>query len=251
MSTVYSRTELANKVSDASNNMNTFYNMPFINYQGYTRDCKQLFDCEYISEVISQNIDEWFLRDAIKAVKRKQGYFPDTHSGENRFSTSNREEEKIAMFYWKNQEVGDEIGTILDYQTPLKGKRTDSVGKVDLISYDANDKSILFLELKKPESKETLLRCLVESFTYTKFVDKNEFSKDLKAFKNIEFKRIVPCALFFKNSRPYEDYERVIDGSFPFTKELLKKLGVRLYCIEELKSKGDERRFKSTLLPVD
>ena len=251
MGTVYSRTELAEKVKDASNNMNTFYNMPFINYQGYTRDCKKLFDCEYISEVICQNIDKWFLDEAIKSVKRKQGYFPEGHTAESRFVPSDREEEKIAMFYYVNQEDNDGIGTLLDYQTPLKGKRTDSVGKVDLLSYDANDKSILFLELKKPESKETLLRCLVESFTYTKFVDKEEFSKDLKAVKNIEYIRIVPCALFFKNSRPYEDYERVKSGSFPFTKKLIKKLGVRLYCIEELEQKGDERRFKSTLLPVD
>ncbi len=251
----YPKTKIENDVMNAHNDMDAMYKQPFINYIGHIKEDEGILDSELISSIFLDHVDEWFLGEKIHSVKRLQGYFPPTHDAESRHNTSNREEEKIAMFYYKSFESGyqdpkDEIGTILDYQTPLKEENDDSIGKVDLLSID-NDKNILFLELKKTDSKETLLRCIVESFSYTKFVDRPQFTRDLKEKKNVEFDKIIPCALFFKDSQPYEDYEHVMDGSCPATKELIKKLGCRLYCIEEIEKKGDERRFKSTLLPID
>lgn len=245
MSKQYSKEDLKIKVEVASENMSTFYTRPFINHTGKTKDDNSLFNCEFISGLIHK---EWF--DKIGVVHRRQGYFEDSHTAENRFSNSNREEEKIAMFYFANCRKGDVIGKIIDYQTPLKGKRKDGVGKVDLLSIDEN-KNVLFLELKKPESKETLLRCVVEAFSYTKFVDQDVFRKDFKEKAQCDYNKIIPCALFFKNSRPYEDYERIIAGKFQNMKTLIDALGVRLYCIKELSQIGKERFFESELLSID
>ena len=62
------------------------------------------------------------------------------------------------------------FGKILDYQVPLKNKSTDKgLGKIDLISVKESSKPgtkiIYFLELKKDNSKETLLRCLLEVYS--------------------------------------------------------------------------------------
>ncbi len=241
----YSKDVLREMVDSASKNMSTFYTRPFINYQGYTAECRTLFDCEFISELILPNHKEWF--NQIRPVNRRHGYFQDSHTAENRFSSSNREEEKIAMFYYTNCQEGDAIGRIIDYQTPLKGKRSDSVGKVDLLSLDENE-NVLFLELKKPGSKETLLRCVVEAFSYTRFVNRDAFREDFKNKTQCDYNEIIPCAIFFKDSRPYEDYERVVSGVFPNMKRLIDALGVRLYCVKELKQIGNERFFVSELL---
>ena len=37
------------------------------------------------------------------------------------------------------------VGEILDYQTPLKNKRSDEAGKIDLLSYDGRILRILEL----------------------------------------------------------------------------------------------------------
>ena len=242
MSKQYSRKELESKVEIARLNMSTFYTRPFINHTGKTKDDNSLFNCEFISGLIQK---EWF--DNINVVNRRQGYFEDSHTAEKRFSDSNREEEKIAMFYYNNCQKGDAIGRIIDYQTPLKGKRKDGVGKVDLLAID-EDKNVLFLELKKPESKETLLRCVVEAFSYTKFVNQDIFRRDFIKKTQCDYNAIIPCALFFQNSRPYEDYKRIVSGEFPNMEALIDALGVRLYCIKELPQIGNERFFKSELL---
>ena len=72
--------------------------------------------------------------------------------------------------------VYDFIGKIIDYQTPLKNKRTDVAGKIDLLSYDG--KTLYVLELKKPDSKESMLRCVLEGFTYMKTADNKKLLKD-------------------------------------------------------------------------
>ena len=68
-----------------------------------------------------------------------------------------------------NQSVINRLGKILDYQTPLKNKSSDKVGKIDLLSYDGD--TLRILELKKPDSDETMLRCIIEGYTYLKTVD--------------------------------------------------------------------------------
>lgn len=59
-----------------------------------------------------------------------------------------------------------DIGEIMDYEVPLfnSGNRN-----IDLIS--KRGEKLYLLELKKNRSMETLLRCLLEVYTYSCFVD--------------------------------------------------------------------------------
>lgn len=68
------------------------------------------------------------------------------------------------------------IGKILDYQTPLKSVTDDEIGKIDLLSFDG--KIMRVLELKRSDSKETMLRCVLEGFTYLKTADSNKLITD-------------------------------------------------------------------------
>ena len=80
----------------------------------------------------------------------------------------------------------DFIGDIIDYQTPLKNKRSDTAGKIDLLSYDGSTAYIL--ELKKPDSDESMLRCVLEGYTYMQTVDKAKLIDDFGLLKETVIK---------------------------------------------------------------
>mgnify|MGYP000743945152 FL=1 len=85
---------------------------------------------------------------------------------------TNRKEEILAklLFYQGNV---DGLGYIFDYQTPLKATKNDSYGKIDLLGYNKDDKCYSVIELKyRPSgSEETLLRCVLEAYTYYRLLD--------------------------------------------------------------------------------
>lgn len=164
----YTRNETLEKCEKAFKNKNTFYKKNFINYRGKTTDTKEYYT-EVVAEFLCDNIDEYV--NGIECISRKSPYKTEEHDGIYN-PKSNREEEKIAMqIFTQSKKFGvfDFIGNIEDYQTPLKSTADDEAGKIDLLSFDGNIMRIL--ELKKPDSKETMLRCVLESFTYMKTVD--------------------------------------------------------------------------------
>ena len=160
----YTENAIIDACCNAAKDMQRFYTSSFINYTGKTTDTKK-----YYTEVVS----DWLLRhldllNSIPKVSRASGYRVSTHDGIVKNIESNRKEEIIAMKMFQ-QSVIPGLGTIIDYQTPLKNVRSDRVGKVDLLSYDG--KTLRLLELKKPDSDETMLRCVVEGFSYLKTID--------------------------------------------------------------------------------
>ena len=85
---------------------------------------------------------------------------------------TNRKEEILAKLLFYQREVSG-LGHIFDYQTPLKKTKNDSYGKIDLLGYNKDDKCYSIIELKyRPSgSEETLLRCVLEAYTYYKLLD--------------------------------------------------------------------------------
>lgn len=167
----YTRQEIIEKLEAARGNMQLFYKSDFINYRGKTSDTD-----EYYTEIIcGWLLENLKLLNEIPTITREKGYFTKTHNGVIKNLKSNRDEEMIAMKMF-NQSIIDGLGKILDYQTPLKNKSSDKAGKIDLLSYDGN--TLRILELKKPDSDETMLRCVIEGYTYLKTVDNKKLLKD-------------------------------------------------------------------------
>ena len=171
----YTRNEILAECKKTFKDKSTFYKKGFINYRGKTTDTKEYYT-EVIAEFLCDNINEFI--SGIECISRKSSYKTEGHDGI--YDTkSNREEEKIAMQIFtqsKNHGVFDYIGNIEDYQTPLKSTASDEAGKIDLLSFDG--KIMRILELKKPDSKETMLRCVLEGFTYMKTADCNKLISD-------------------------------------------------------------------------
>ena len=138
----YSRADILQKCQVAFNDLKTFYKQSFINYNGRTDDTNEYYT-EVIADFLCSNISAYI--NGIPQITRESNYKTAGHDGTYDVNTP-REEEKIAMEMFKQSETGvpyDYIGSIIDYQTPLKNKRTDVAGKIDLLSYDGKTLYIL------------------------------------------------------------------------------------------------------------
>lgn len=171
----YTETEILSNCQEALLKLNTFYQAKFINYRGKTSDTRKDYS-EVIIDFILDNIHEY--RNKISVISREKTYDLG-HDGSYREGTG-RDEEIIAikMFNQSQKEgyVFGKLGKVIDYQTPLKSKRNDEAGKIDLLAY--NGDVLRILELKKPTSNETMLRCVLEGYTYLKTVDQEKLLKD-------------------------------------------------------------------------
>ena len=218
----YSKNEILEEIQDMGN----FYKRKVVNYRGTTSDSKEYYT-EVVAEWILKNI---YLFDYIKPITREKSYKVDSHDGKNKDNDSNREEEKIAMKLFdlsQNQgKVFDVIGKIIDYQTPLKDIQTDKAGKIDLLAYNENEKTLRILELKKPDSKETMLRCVLEAYTYLKIVDKAKLLKDFGLAEDTEIKA---CPFVFYGKEQYKEMQKNKEN----LGELIKKLDIEIIYLKE------------------
>lgn len=196
----YLREEIIKKCEEAILDVSNFYKADFINYRGKTSDTGEYYT-EVIAEYVYDNIE---ILNSIRKITREAPYNSDGHDG-NYSSTSNRLEEISAMKLFKQCGDGcelDYIGEIIDYQTPLKNKKTDDAGKIDLLS--VKDDTVFILELKKEDSVETMLRCVLEGFTYLQIVDKDKLISDFK-LKGIN--KICSSPLVYRNMNQWKEMQ--------------------------------------------
>ena len=149
-----------------------FYKSAVVNYKGKVTGSKDLY-----SEVIAETlINDNFIKDWLNLIPARPEHFkinhPNTDENVDALKITNRKEEILAklLFYQGNV---DGLGYIFDYQTPLKATQNDSYGKIDLLGYNKDNKCYSVIELKyRPSgSEETLLRCVLEAYTYYRLLD--------------------------------------------------------------------------------
>lgn len=214
----YTRQEYIQKLVDASANISSFYQQDFLNYTGKTKDTKEYYT-EVTSEWIIKNIE---LFHHIHQITRSTSY--KTHTDENIIinEASNRIEERIAKeMYLKEFRF---IGKVIDYQTPLKNNRSDNIGKIDLLAY--NGSILRILELKGPDSKETMLRCVLEGYTYLQVVNHTKLRSD---FDLPEDTPIEASPFIFYGGHQHQ--EMLEDR--PMLKHLMKELNSKPFYIKQ------------------
>lgn len=219
----YSREEIIRKCQRALDDIKTFYKQPFINYNGKTNDTNECYT-EVVADFLCNNISTYI--SGIPQITREASYKTAGHDGAFDADTP-REEEKIAMEMFKQSKTGvpyDYIGSIIDYQTPLKNKRTDVAGKIDLLSYDG--KTLYILELKKPDSEESMLRCVLEGFTYMQTVNKEKLLDNFA----LPSSTIIKASPFvFRNKQQHEQ----MTEDRPHLFKLMQLLDSRPYYINK------------------
>lgn len=227
MAIKYSKNEILEMIENAKFDIRSFYKQDFVNYAGKTKDSKEYYT-EIIAEWLLSHVD---LFNKIKLINREGSYRIESHDGKIINQESNRAEEKIAMKlfdYSQNKgEIFDKIGKIIDYQIPLKNIQTDDAGKIDLLAYNEDTDTLRILELKKSDSKETMLKCLLEVYTYLKIVNKDKLLKDFGLPKNTIVKA---SPLVFFEGMQYKEMQEDRKN----LKKLMEKMEIEpVYLIEE------------------
>ena len=215
----YKKEEIINKLENLKD-ISTLYKEDFINYRGYTIDTKEKYT-EVIAEWLIKNFN---LFDNINKITRQSSYKVDTHDGKHNNQNSNRLEEIMAIEIF-NQKSLNILGEVIDYQTPLKDKLEDEAGKIDIVSYNKDIKTVYLLELKKEDNEETMLRCVLEIFTYSKTLDKDKFLEDFNLPKDTKIKA---SPLVFFNSFQHKE---MVEGNNKFLKQLMDKLDIEPFYI--------------------
>jgi len=235
----YKRGDLDKIIKNPKIEVDTFYKEKFNNYIGKTSDTE-----EYYSEIIAAellNTPEFF--DKIKSIKREsigKSYLTKSHH-DGTFSInekSNRHEEKFAKLLFDKNNNYSSLGKIIDFQVPLKDKQKDKAGKIDLISFDKNNSTLYLIELKYGENTETLLRAILEIYTYYKIVDegklKNDFKNLLLEASDFEKIQVKPAVMLVKDlekkhCKSFLELEEIKKGERINLKKLAAKMNITFF----------------------
>jgi len=205
-------------------NAKKLYNSRCINWKGKTLDSK-----EYYTEVISSELlkeEKLVLLEKIEQINRVK-YNVDTHDGQHNGDT-NRAEEIFAM-QLKGKKL-EKLGFVIEYQVPLKEKLSDDAGKIDLITY-ANES--VYIVVKYIGNKETLLRAILEIWTYYKQLNKVNFLNSFKLLKQNKTKDIRKAVLLSVGCNAYNEAKELSISKRPKLKQLAKALDVDIFLLEE------------------
>ena len=141
--------------------------------------------------------------------------------------TSNEEgdyTEIIARWLLDNIELFDDI-EMISRKSNYKVKTHDGVIKNEG-SKREEEKILRILELKKPDSEETMLRCVLEAYTYLKVVDKAKLLKDFGLPKNTKIKA---CPFVFYGKEQHKEMQQ----DRKHLKDLIKELGIEIIYLRE------------------
>lgn len=102
--------------------------------------------------------------------------------------------------------------------------------KIDLLTYDGA--KLRILELKEPDSKETMLRCVLEGYTYLKTVDKDKLISDFSRDTGViipEGTQLEACPFVFRGGSQWKEMQQ----DRPYLKRLMEALNSKPYYAKE------------------
>jgi hypothetical protein len=186
-----------------------FYTKAFLNYAGKPTDSEE----PYTEVIADELINSYNLVSQIgknTPIRRKS--FNRHHDGVanvkariQRYGYLEYNEKLLAIALFNTKKAYC-LGEIFDYEVPIKEKQTDKYGRIDLVSRDVNNQSVKLIELKikaKNKNDETLLRALLEIYTYYKLIkSSNSYDKFLKDYDllPLEYPRFQPAILTDKHA---------------------------------------------------
>jgi len=167
----------------------------------------------YITGLIANDIE---ILKTIQPSPRKEIF--KYHSGTSSVRGSNQHEKRFAMALCHDSRYNGHyvFGTCVEYELPLcprKGEYIDGdnkeFGNIDLLC--RKDNTIYMIEVKKDESQETLLRAVMEAYTYWK-QGSSVLRKEIKSKWGIDDPHLCVGVLIFKDSKPEKELKSLINN---------------------------------------
>lgn len=203
------------------------YNSECIKWKGRTPD--GIYYSEIIAKELLSSLKEF---DKIPRITRNSSYKIHNHSQiVIDLSKSNRLEDIFAKRLFGLE--FKELGKILDYQIPIRDTNKDKGLKAfDLLSYNKADNSFYIIELKYLGNGETLLRAMLECYTYFKLIDHDklisDYSNEISVNDSIKIKPVVLLVGSDENPcNPYNEFFDLDSEDRPILKALSLVLGIK------------------------
>lgn len=146
----------------AADKIHLLYKAPELNNKGAMETLASFLLAQGLTEKLT----------TVKRISRRESYRTESHA---KFK---RGEEHLArvLLGWN---LGT-LGEVIDYQVPLKSRKLDRAGKIDVLSLCRNgDGGILnLIELKTYGNQDSLLRAVLEIATYARTIDSGKLLRD-------------------------------------------------------------------------
>jgi Holliday junction resolvase-like predicted endonuclease len=192
----------------------SLYQQKYLNSKDSTSDTNESY-YDVIAEQLIKQLDQNNIFGNIKERTRKQYDMEHKPVSEKWFAKS-----------LLNIKI-DDIGNIIDYETPIKNTRYDrGVGEIDLLAY--NDKNNLFslIELKLQQNDDSMLHTILQINTYFHQINRKKLAEDFR-HPDADFQKAV---IIFRDSRQYKEFKKSNHIS-----KLAEKLEVKVYVLDCLK----------------
>ncbi|MFW6172497.1 MAG: hypothetical protein ACOC5T_02015 [Elusimicrobiota bacterium] len=231
----YTKKEIKKEWEEISKEPNLIYRNgeKIFNYKGSLKDELDTYYFEYISKLM---LDDF---KTIKSIGkdtekiRKDNSFNMDHDGISdttkrlkKYDCIKFDEKTFAIALF-NSECRFSFGKIFDYEIPLKDKKQSYVGKVDLLSKKNKEVNVIELKIRHCYKGETLLRAIVEAFTFTKILNnrKEKLIEDYKLEQDITLR---PVILTMSDSFCSKNMEGLEKGEISYQKKLIIKMNEHL-----------------------
>ncbi len=237
----YPKNKILYDVIQAAANAETMYQSPVVRHIGRTKDTK-----EFYSEVVA----EWLLKndfifDCIETID-VDGNYNQEHivTGSKKYASGkNREDHYPKQMYaycndGETKQKYSEIGRIIDFQVPLDPTQNISkVGKIDLFS--KNGKKVYLLEYKvEDNAQESLLRAVLEIYTYFRQLNHKKFKRQYKNLGIEESDNIIPAVLIYENKKSAQ-FNQCDKTQYPSLWKLIKNLKIKVFVISGRQDRVD------------
>jgi len=231
----YTRKKIREEWNRISKQPNLIYRNgeKIFNYKGSLKDHPDMYYFEYISKLM---VDDFEILELIgKDTKglRKDKPFNVDHNGVSdttirikKYGDIKFSERPFAIALF-NSECRFPFGKIFDYETPLKEKRESNVGEIDLLSRKNKEVNVIELKIEHPYKGETLLRAIIEAFTFTKLLNyrKEKLVEDFKFEHDVTLR---PVVLTMFDSFCSKNMEWLEEGETPYQRKLIIKMNEHL-----------------------
>ena len=183
--------ELENDFKSINKHWHDIYNCQSLKAKSYS---------EYIASILANDFNKININP--EGV-RGDNFKLDSHNGTIQNNTKLKQitEKRVCRAFF-NLKLLKPFGEIIDYEVPLTApdqtkSKKQGHGDIDLLAID--NSKLFLIEAKKEKSNESILKGLLEAFTYSKKVAlrKKEFFKNYNFDSHIQ---IVPTVLVFKDS---------------------------------------------------
>jgi uncharacterized protein (UPF0248 family) len=222
----YSKQQTIETIIDANGNLkmpaDKIYKENSINWKGVTTDTDEYYS-EILAKELLMNLKEL---ENITPISRTSSYkIPSHRLVEINLEEGKTDREKLLAKRLTGLKF-DFFGKFIDYEIPLKDTNQDEgVGKIDNVSYNENYNVFYLVEVKTwGNDNDTLLRSVMEIYTYYKQVDKIKLLNDF----GYPDAKVVPAVLLTEDCRAYDEKEFLDHDERPMLKSLIFALGVKV-----------------------